>query len=129
MPCSATRCRSATPTSTPTRGGPGGRVRIGRGVVRAGRREAGYGGFTAVVTGLEPGATELVVGVDGVARCIYGEELDLREIGLFQITRASHVEPDGRRRWGAERRWLSASHFDDSSASAGIPAETCVATP
>ena len=37
---------------------------------------------------------ELVVGVDGVARCIYDEALDLREIGKLQITRASHVEPD-----------------------------------
>ena len=37
---------------------------------------------------------ELVVGADGVARCIYDEALDLREIGKLQITRASHVEPD-----------------------------------
>jgi hypothetical protein len=37
---------------------------------------------------------ELVVGVDGDARCIYDEALDLRELGKLQITRASHVEPD-----------------------------------
>ena len=37
---------------------------------------------------------ELVVSVGGDVRCIYGEELDLREIGKLQITRASHVEPD-----------------------------------
>jgi hypothetical protein len=37
---------------------------------------------------------ELVVGVDGMARCIYDEALDLREIGTLKITRASHVEPD-----------------------------------
>ena len=45
---------------------------------------------------------ELVVGVDGVARCIYGEELDLRELGKLQITRASHVEPDAEGYWWAD---------------------------
>ena len=45
---------------------------------------------------------ELVVGVDGVARCIYDEALDLREIGKLQITRASHVEPDGDGYWFAD---------------------------
>ena len=72
---------------------------------------------------------ELVVGVDGMARCIYGEELELRELGKLQITRASHVEPDRGGFWwadmgpvggpvlgpfrsrtealGAERRWLA----------------------
>ena len=34
---------------------------------------------------------ELVVGADGVARCIYDEALDLRAIGTLRITRASHV--------------------------------------
>ena len=73
---------------------------------------------------------ELVVGCDGVARCIYDETLDLREIGKLQITRASHVEPDAEGYWwadmgpvlgpdlgpfrsrtealGAEREWLAA---------------------
>ncbi len=72
---------------------------------------------------------ELVVGCDGAVKCIYGEELDLREIGKLQITRASHVEPDRDGYWwadmgpsggpllgpfrsrtealGAEREWLS----------------------
>jgi len=45
---------------------------------------------------------ELVVGVDGVARCIYDEALDLREIGQLQITRASHVEPDRDGYWWAD---------------------------
>ncbi len=45
---------------------------------------------------------ELVVGVDGMARCIYGEELDLRELGKLQITRASHVEPDRDGFWWAD---------------------------
>ena len=45
---------------------------------------------------------ELVVGVDGAARCIYDEALDLREIGKLQITRASHVEPDAEGYWWAD---------------------------
>jgi hypothetical protein len=73
---------------------------------------------------------ELVVGADGMARCIYDEVLDLREIGTLKITRASHVEPDAEGCWradmgpsggpvlgpygsrsealGAERGWLAA---------------------
>ena len=73
---------------------------------------------------------ELVVATDGVARCIYDEALDLREIGRLSITRASHVEPDAEGYWwadmgpvdgpvlgpfrsrtealGAEREWLAA---------------------
>ena len=71
---------------------------------------------------------ELIVGADGMARCIYDEALEMRELGKLQITRASHVEPDRDGFWwadmgpvdgpvlgpygsrsealGAERRWL-----------------------
>jgi hypothetical protein len=45
---------------------------------------------------------ELVVDAGGDVRCIYGEELDLREIGKLQITRASHVEPDRDGYWWAD---------------------------
>jgi hypothetical protein len=45
---------------------------------------------------------ELVVAADGVARCIYDEALDLREIGTLKITRASHVEPDRDGFWWAD---------------------------
>ena len=45
---------------------------------------------------------ELVVDAGGDVRCIYGEELDLREIGKLQITRASHVEPDKDGFWWAD---------------------------
>jgi hypothetical protein len=45
---------------------------------------------------------ELVVGVDGVARCIYDEGIDLRELGKLQINRASHVEPDAEGCWWAD---------------------------
>jgi hypothetical protein len=73
---------------------------------------------------------ELVVNADGMARCIYDERIDLREIGTLKITRASHVEPDAEGYWwadmgpvdgpvlgpygsrsealGAERGWLAA---------------------
>ncbi len=45
---------------------------------------------------------ELVVGAGGDVRCIYDEELDLREIGTLKITRASHVEPDAEGFWWAD---------------------------
>ena len=45
---------------------------------------------------------ELVVDAGGDVRCIYGEELDLREFGKLQITRASHVEPDRDGFWWAD---------------------------
>ena len=45
---------------------------------------------------------ELVVDAGGDVRCVYGEELDLRELGKLQITRASHVEPDAEGYWWAE---------------------------
>ena len=45
---------------------------------------------------------KLVVGVDGSARCIYDEMLDLRELGRLTITRASHVEPDAEGYWWAD---------------------------
>jgi hypothetical protein len=45
---------------------------------------------------------ELVVDARGDVRCVYGEELDLRELGKLQITRASHVEPDRDGNWWAD---------------------------
>ncbi len=45
---------------------------------------------------------ELVVDASGGVRCVYGEELDLREFGKLQITRASHVEPDRDGFWWAD---------------------------
>ena len=46
--------------------------------------------------------TELVVDAGGDVRCVYSEELDLRELGKLQITRASHVEPDTDGYWWAD---------------------------
>jgi hypothetical protein len=45
---------------------------------------------------------ELVVDAGGGVRCVYGEELDLREFGKLHITRASHVEPDRDGFWWAD---------------------------
>jgi len=45
---------------------------------------------------------ELIVDAGGDVRCVYGEELDLREFGKLQITRASHVEPDRDGFWWAD---------------------------
>jgi hypothetical protein len=50
----------------------------------------------------EPTEMELVVDAGGDVRCIYGEELNLRELGKLQITRASHVEPDAEGYWWAD---------------------------
>ena len=42
---------------------------------------------------------------DGRARTIYGEEIDLSELGVVELRRASHVEPT--RELSAEaRKWL-----------------------
>ena len=45
---------------------------------------------------------ELAVDAGGDVRCVYGEELDLREIGRLTITRASLVEPDRDGFWWAD---------------------------
>lgn len=37
----------------------------------------------------------LVVRQGGQVRCVYGEDLDLAELGEVTVRRASHVEPDG----------------------------------
>ena len=50
----------------------------------------------------EPSTMDLFVDSAGDIRCIYGEELDLRELGKLQITRASHVEPDRDGFWWAD---------------------------
>ena len=44
----------------------------------------------------------LVIAADGTARCLYGEIIDLAELGQPAITRASHVEPDADGRWLAD---------------------------
>jgi len=45
---------------------------------------------------------ELVVQVDGSARCVYDESIDLSALGRVRIQRGSHVEPDEDGHWFAD---------------------------
>jgi hypothetical protein len=45
---------------------------------------------------------QLLVQCDGTVRCLYGEAIDLTELGRPAIRRASHVEPDNGGRWLAD---------------------------
>jgi hypothetical protein len=44
---------------------------------------------------------QIVIGTNGTARCLYGEDIDLEKLGTLTISRASHVEPDDSGRWFA----------------------------
>ncbi len=45
---------------------------------------------------------QLLVNPDGEVRCLYEEAIELADLGLATITRASHVEPDSEGRWWAD---------------------------
>jgi hypothetical protein len=45
---------------------------------------------------------QLHVDPSGVVRCVYDETLDLNALGVVEIHRASHVDPDDRGRWWAD---------------------------
>lgn len=45
---------------------------------------------------------ELIIGKDGLVRCVYGEDIPLGGIGPLEIVRASHVEPDALGQWWAD---------------------------
>jgi hypothetical protein len=45
---------------------------------------------------------ELIVAAGGGVRCLYGETIDLAELGPLAIVRASHVEPDEQGCWSAD---------------------------
>jgi hypothetical protein len=45
---------------------------------------------------------ELIITPGGAVRCVYGEAIDLTQLGSPTITRASHVEPDQYGRWLAD---------------------------
>lgn len=45
---------------------------------------------------------DVVIEPNGKVTTIYSETLDLTELGLQRIERASHVEPDDRGQWWAE---------------------------
>jgi hypothetical protein len=45
---------------------------------------------------------DLVIMPSGDVRCVYGEEINLQELGQLAIQRASHVEPTADGRWQAD---------------------------
>jgi hypothetical protein len=45
---------------------------------------------------------QIVIGPDGVGRCVYHESIDLAALGSLSITRASHVEPTADDQWIAD---------------------------
>ncbi len=45
---------------------------------------------------------QLMIRPDGTVHCLYGEELDLHELGSLAIARGSHVEPDATGQWTAD---------------------------
>lgn len=45
---------------------------------------------------------QLFIEQDGGVRCIYGEAIELGELGSLQIERGSHVEPDDAGAWWAD---------------------------
>ena len=45
---------------------------------------------------------QLVITASGTIRCIYGEDIDLHELGQLQISRGSHVEPTASGQWTAD---------------------------
>jgi hypothetical protein len=45
---------------------------------------------------------QLVIQPGGTVHCLYGEELDLPQLGSLAIARGSHVEPDASGRWTAD---------------------------
>jgi len=45
---------------------------------------------------------DLVIDPDGAVRLIYGEELDLTDLGPSSLKRASCVEPDSAGHWQAD---------------------------
>ena len=44
----------------------------------------------------------LIISPDGGVSCVYGETIDLAELGRLTISRGSYVEPDEEGRWFAD---------------------------
>ena len=42
---------------------------------------------------------ELLISPNGTARCVYGEAIDLAQLGALTIQRGSHVEPNEHSEW------------------------------
>jgi hypothetical protein len=45
---------------------------------------------------------ELVIASDGAVRCLYDEAIDLRQLGVLSIRRASYVEATDHGQWVAD---------------------------
>jgi hypothetical protein len=45
---------------------------------------------------------QLVIQPDGTIRCVYGEQIELRQLGRLSVRRASHVEPNEEGSWVAD---------------------------
>jgi hypothetical protein len=51
---------------------------------------------------MKEAALELRINPGGRIRCVYGEEIDLGQLGRLSISRGSHVEPTTDGRWTAD---------------------------
>ena len=58
----------------------------------------GHGGISSVAPN-EGHATQLLIHPGGNLRCVYGEAINLAELGQLSIRRGSHVEPDEHGHW------------------------------
>jgi hypothetical protein len=45
---------------------------------------------------------QIVINPDGQVRCLYEETINLTALGIPEISRASHVEPDAHGQWWAD---------------------------
>ena len=45
---------------------------------------------------------DLLIQVSGTVRCVFGEEIDLGQLGRLSIRRGSHVEPRPDGQWTAD---------------------------
>jgi len=45
---------------------------------------------------------ELIIESRGTVRCVYGEDIDLSQLGRLSIQRGSHVEPTPDGQWTAD---------------------------
>jgi hypothetical protein len=68
---------------------------------------------------------ELVIDPGGNIRCLYGEAINLRELGTLSIRRGSHVEPNQHGQWLCDLSPVSGPMLGPfPSRSAALAAET-----
>ena len=54
---------------------------------------------------------ELLIAPTGGIRCVYGEEVNLSELGRLSIQRGSHVEPTADGQWTADMSPIQGPHL------------------